>query len=63
MIWPRVVLIIGLWSLENLRQQQAVSRAYFDAFWLFAVLAIALLTLVLLMKPSAAEKGAQTLAE
>jgi DHA2 family multidrug resistance protein len=49
--------------LENLRQQQASSLAYFDTFWLFAMLAIVLLPLVLLMKPSAAEKGAHIAAE
>ena len=31
----------------NLRQQQAASLAYFDDFWLFAVLALALVLLVL----------------
>ena len=49
--------------LEGLRQQQAASLAYFDTFWLFAVLAVALLPLVFLMKPSAAEKGAHIAAE
>jgi DHA2 family multidrug resistance protein len=44
-------------ALENLRQQQAVSLAYFDDFWLFAVLALALVPLVVLMKRSVAEKG------
>jgi DHA2 family multidrug resistance protein len=43
--------------LDNLRQQQANSLAYFDDFWLFAVLALALVCLVPLMKPSVAEKG------
>ncbi len=46
-----------LQSLDNLRQQQAVSLAYFDDFWLFAVLALALVPLVFLMKRSVAEKG------
>ncbi len=41
---------MALQSLENLRQQQATSLAYFDDFWLFAVLALALVPLVLLMK-------------
>jgi DHA2 family multidrug resistance protein len=44
-------------ALENLRQQQAGSLAYFDVFWLFAVLAVALVFLVPLMKRSVAEKG------
>jgi DHA2 family multidrug resistance protein len=45
-------------SLENLRQQQASALAYFDVFWLLAVLTILLVPLVLLMKRSVAEKGA-----
>jgi DHA2 family multidrug resistance protein len=44
-------------ALEDLRQQQALSLAYFDDFWLFAVLAVALIFLVPLMKRSVAEKG------
>jgi DHA2 family multidrug resistance protein len=46
-----------LQTLDNLRQQQAVSLAYFDVFWLFAVLCLGLVLLVLLMKRSVAEKG------
>ncbi len=45
-------------KLADLRQQQAASLAYFDVFWLMAVLAVALVVLVLLMKRSVAEKGA-----
>jgi DHA2 family multidrug resistance protein len=44
-------------ALENLRQQQAASLAYFDVFWLCAALGVALVALVLLMKRSVAEKG------
>ena len=44
-------------GLENLRQQQAAALAYFDVFWVSAVLAAALVVLVLLMKRSVAEKG------
>jgi DHA2 family multidrug resistance protein len=44
--------------LDNLRQQQASSLAYFDVFFLCAALGVALVWLVLIMKPSAAEKGA-----
>ena len=43
--------------LANLRQEQAASLAYFDVFWLMAVLGVALVFLVLLMKRSVAEKG------
>jgi DHA2 family multidrug resistance protein len=45
-------------TLENLRQQQASSLAYFDVFWLLAVVTLAPLLTVLLMKRSVAEKGA-----
>jgi DHA2 family multidrug resistance protein len=50
-------LQLGVHSLDDLRQQQAASLAYFDVFWLGAVLALALVFLVLLMKRSVAEKG------
>jgi DHA2 family multidrug resistance protein len=46
-------------ALENLRQQQASSLAYFDCFWIFAMLMLALVPVVLLMKRSVAEKGAR----
>jgi DHA2 family multidrug resistance protein len=44
-------------------QEQALSLAYFDVFWVFAVLALALLPLVLFMSRSVAEKGAHLAAE
>jgi DHA2 family multidrug resistance protein len=44
-------------KLADLRQQQAASLAYFDVFWLCAVLGVCLVLLVLLMKRSVAEKG------
>jgi MFS transporter, DHA2 family, multidrug resistance protein len=50
-------------SLENLREQQASALSYFDAFLIFAVLAVVLAFLVLLMKRSVAEKGAHIAAE
>jgi DHA2 family multidrug resistance protein len=50
-------------ALEDLRQQQAGSLAYFDVFWLCAVLGVGLTFLVFLMKRSAAEKGAHVGAE
>jgi len=50
-------LQLGVQSLDDLRQQQAVSMAYFDVFWLCAALSAALVLLVLLMKRSVAEKG------
>ena len=45
-------------ALENLRQQQASALAYFDTFWMFAVLTLVLVFLVLMMKRSVTEKGA-----
>jgi MFS transporter, DHA2 family, multidrug resistance protein len=50
-------------ALDNLRQQQASSLAYFDVFWVAAVLGAALVVLVLFMKRSVAEKGAHVAAE
>jgi DHA2 family multidrug resistance protein len=49
--------LLGVQTLDELRQQQAASLAYFDVFWLCAVLAAALVFLVPLMKRSVAEKG------
>ena len=46
-------------ALENLRQQQASALAYFDCFWIFAMLTLTLAPVVLLMKRSVAEKGAR----
>ncbi len=45
-------------ALENLRQQQASSLAYFDVFLLLAMVTLVLLPVLLLMKRSMAEKGA-----
>jgi DHA2 family multidrug resistance protein len=50
-------------ALDNIRQAQAQSLAYFDVFFLCAVLAAALIPLVFLMKRSVAEKGAHVGAE
>jgi MFS transporter, DHA2 family, multidrug resistance protein len=48
---------MALQVLSDLRDQQASSLAYFDDFWLFGVVAFALVLLVPLMKRSVAEKG------
>jgi DHA2 family multidrug resistance protein len=48
---------MALQSLANLREQQASSLAYFDVFWVLAVVTVALAFVVLLMKRSVAEKG------
>ena len=50
-------------TLENLRQQQASSLAYFDVFLLLALTTLAPLLAVLLMKRSVAEKGAHIVPE
>jgi MFS transporter, DHA2 family, multidrug resistance protein len=54
---------MALQSLEDLREQQASALAYFDAFLIFAVVAVVLAFLVLLMKRSAAKKGEHIAAE
>ncbi len=53
----------ALAAMDNLRQQQASSLAYFDCFWIFAVLGAGLTGLVFFMKRSVAEKGAHIAAE
>ena len=45
-------------QLENLRQQQASSLAFFDTFWMMAVLTFVVAFCVFFMKRSVAEKGA-----
>ena len=47
-------------QLENVRQQQASALAYFDVFWMIAVLTFVVAFVVLFMKRSVAEKGAHT---
>ncbi|HEY1603900.1 MAG TPA: DHA2 family efflux MFS transporter permease subunit [Pirellulales bacterium] len=54
---------MALESLSGLREQQSSSLAYFDVFWVAAVLAVVLMLLVALMKRSVAEKGAHLAAE
>ncbi len=60
---PVAVQQMAWQTLENLRDQQASALAYFDAFLIFAVLAVGLAFLVLFMKRSVAEKGAHLAAE
>jgi MFS transporter, DHA2 family, multidrug resistance protein len=55
---PSAAQQLALQALENLRQQQASSLAYFDVFFLLAVVMLALAPVVLLMKSSVAERGA-----
>jgi len=52
-----------LQGLADLRQQQASSLAYFDVFWLGAVLSVALVPLVFLMRRTVAEKGGHVAAD
>ena len=47
-----------LYALQQTRNAQALSLAFFDVFWVCAAVAIGLVFLVFLMKPSVAEKGA-----
>jgi DHA2 family multidrug resistance protein len=56
---PSAAQQLALQSLENLRQQQASSLAYFDVFLLLAVVTLVPLVTVLLMKRSVAAKGAR----
>jgi DHA2 family multidrug resistance protein len=52
-----------LQALERLRNQQALSLAYFDVFWVCAVVAALLVFLVFLMRRAVAEKGTHIGAE
>ena len=54
---PAALQQLAWQALENLRQQQASALAYFDCFWIFAVVTLALVLVVPLMKRSVAEKG------
>jgi DHA2 family multidrug resistance protein len=56
---PAVAQQLVWQALENLRHQQASALAYFDCFWLFAVVVLAVTLVVFLMKRSVAEKGAR----
>jgi membrane fusion protein (multidrug efflux system) len=49
--------------LQNARNKQAASLAFFDVFWCCAVVAAALLLLLPLMRRSKAETGAHVAAE
>jgi MFS transporter, DHA2 family, multidrug resistance protein len=50
---------LALHALDDVREQQASALAYFDCFWVFAIIMLALVPLVFLMKRSVAEKGAR----
>ncbi|MGD9714557.1 MAG: DHA2 family efflux MFS transporter permease subunit [Thermomicrobiales bacterium] len=54
---------LAVQTLDSLRQQQAAALAFFDIFWICAVVSLALVPLVFLMKRSVAEKGERISAE
>jgi MFS transporter, DHA2 family, multidrug resistance protein len=54
---------MALQSLANLREQQSAALSYFDIFFIFAVVAVALVGLVFFMKRSIATKDAHVTAE
>lgn len=54
---------LSLATIERLRAQQSLALAYFDVFWVLAVVAAALVFLVIFMRRSVAEKGAHVAAE
>jgi DHA2 family multidrug resistance protein len=54
---PAALQQLAWQALENLRRQQASALAYFDCFWIFAIVTLVLAFVVLLMKRSVAEKG------
>jgi MFS transporter, DHA2 family, multidrug resistance protein len=60
---PAAAEAMGYQVIDNLRQQQALSLAYFDVFWVSAVVAVVLIGFALLMRRSVAEKGAHLAAE
>ncbi len=60
---PAAAQQLALSALERTRDQQALALAYFDVFVMLAAVAVVLVPLVLLMRRSVAEKGADIAAE
>jgi len=60
---PALSRLMSVGELANVRDQQANALAYFDCFWFFSVVALGLILMVLLMRPSAAEGGHHVAAE
>jgi DHA2 family multidrug resistance protein len=60
---PTAARELALDSLQSVRDQQALSLAYFDVFFMLAVVAALLTFLVFFMRRSVAEKGAHIAAE
>jgi DHA2 family multidrug resistance protein len=55
---PHRSQVLTLRAIDGLRQQQAAAMSYLDAYWLFAVLALVIIPLALVMRKSQAEAGA-----
>ncbi|APW61813.1 DHA2 family efflux MFS transporter permease subunit [Paludisphaera borealis] len=60
---PAGATVMAWQRVSDVRNREALSLAYFDCFWAFAVLALTLVPLVFLMKRAVAEKGAHLAAE
>ncbi|MBX6313177.1 MAG: DHA2 family efflux MFS transporter permease subunit [Isosphaeraceae bacterium] len=53
----RTSQVMALQMIDAMRQQQSAAMAYLDSFWLFAVMALGLIPLALLLKRSEVEEG------
>jgi MFS transporter, DHA2 family, multidrug resistance protein len=60
---PTATKQMALQILDKLRAEQSSALAYFDTFFLFAVIALLLIALVFIMKRSVAAKGGHVAAE
>ena len=59
----RTAQLRGWAAINQLLQQQAAALAYYDVFFVFSLLALALIPLLLIMRPAVAAKGAHVAAE
>jgi len=60
---PVAAKLMALQALDDLRQQQSTTLAYFDTFTVLGWLSFVLILMVFLMKRSVAEKGAHVAAD
>ncbi len=60
---PEGSRLMALQAIDDMRRQQGAAMAYLDTFWLMAVLSLATIPLVLLMRKSVAEEGTHIGAE
>jgi len=60
---PVAARMMAYQLIANMRDRQATALAYFDIFWVAAVLAISLLVLIVLMKKVSVPKGTHVSAE